>query len=224
MASSSIDVDRDDPELVDSSTSLTVDPERAKRVEGSSSGGGRPLSRRMTVATHLAGEETNRPQELAYGILREPPAPSFPHQMIVARVHAHLDRHVRRRNAGVVVLSPVDVILDREQHLVVQPDVVFVRAERLGICTDRIWGAPDLVVEVLSMGNARRDRTVKVGWYAKYGIPECWLVDTIARSIEVIDLTAPERTSRTFEGRALVRSNVLPRLRLKPADLYARYL
>ena len=182
------------------------------------------MSRRMTVATYLAGEETNRPQELAYGFLREPPAPTFHHQIIVVRVYDHLNRHVRRLKAGVVVVSPVDVILDRERHLVVQPDVVFVRAERLGICTDRIWGAPDLVVEVLSMGNARRDRTVKVGWYAKYGIPECWLVDTIARTIEVIDLAAPERTSRTFEGLALVRSNVLPRLRLRPADLFARYL
>ena len=174
----------------------------------------------MTVATYLAGEETNRPQELAYGVLREPAAPGFHHQIIVGRVYDRLSHHVRRRKAGVVVVSPVDVILDREKHLVVQPDVVFIRAERLGICTDRIWGAPDLVVEVLSMGNARRDRTVKVSWYAKYGVPECWLVDTIARTIDVIDLTAPERRSRTFEEQEFVRSSVLPRLRLRPADLF----
>jgi len=178
------------------------------------------MSRRMTVAAYLAGEETNRPQELAYGILREPAAPGFHHQIIVGRIFKRLDRHACRYAAGVVVQSPVDVILDRENHLVVQPDVVFVRSERLGICTDRIWGAPDLVVEVLSMGNARRDRTVKVEWYRRYGVPECWLVDTIARTVEVIDLTAPERRSRTFEQQQLVRSNVLPRLRLRPAGLF----
>jgi Uma2 family endonuclease len=180
----------------------------------------RPMYRKMTVATYLAGEETNRPQELAYGVLREPAAPSFQHQIIVGRIYDHLHRHVRRRKAGVVVVSPVDVILDREKHLVVQPDVVFIRAERLGICTDRIWGAPDLVVEVLSTGNLRHDRTVKVAWYAKYGVPECWLVDTIARTIDVIDLTAPQRKSRTFEPQELVRSNVLPHLRLRPASLF----
>ena len=178
------------------------------------------MTRRMTVAAYLAGEETNRPQELAYGILREPAAPGFHHQIIVGRIHIRLDRHVRRYGAGVVVESPVDVILDREEHLVVQPDVVFIRAQRLGICTDRIWGAPDLVVEVLSMGNSQRDRTVKVGWYQEYGVPECWLVDAIARTVEVIDLTAPERRSRTFEPQELVRSSVLPRLRLRPADLF----
>ena len=178
------------------------------------------MSRRMTVAAYLAGEETNRPQELAYGVLREPAAPSVHHQIIVGQVYDRLQRHVRRRKAGVVVLSPVDVILDREKHLVVQPDVLFIRAERLGICTDRIWGAPDLVVEVLSLGHSRRDRTVKVEWYRTYGVPECWLVDAIARTVEIIDLTAPERRSRTFEQQELVRSSVLPRLRLKPAALF----
>ena len=178
------------------------------------------MSRRMTVSAYLAGEETNRPQELAYGFLREPAAPTFQHQIVVGRVYDRLQRHARRCMAGVVVVSPVDVILDRERHLVVQPDVVFVRAERLGICTDRIWGAPDLVVEVLSLGNARRDRTVKVGWYAKYGVPECWLVDVIARTVEVVDLTAARWTSRTFKQRELVRSRVLPRLRLRPASLF----
>ena len=179
------------------------------------------MSRRMTVASYLAGEETNRPQELAYGFLREPAAPGFHHQIIVGRIYKRLDRHVCRCAAGVVVASPVDVILDRQNHLVVQPDLVFVRADRLGICTDRIWGAPDLVVEVLSMGNARRDRTVKVDWYRTYGVPECWLVDAIAGTVEVIDLTGPERRSRTFEGQERVQSSVLPRLRLRPADLFS---
>jgi Uma2 family endonuclease len=174
----------------------------------------------MTVVTYLAGEETNRRQELAYGVLREPAAPTFEHQIIVGRVFDSLDRHVRRRAAGVVVVSPVDVILDAENHLIVQPDVVFVRSEHRGICRDRIWGAPDLVVEVLSIGNSRHDRTVKLGWYRAYGVPECWLVDTIARSITVVDLTATPQRSSLFDGQTPVRSSVLPRLRLRPATLF----
>jgi len=178
------------------------------------------MSRRITLAAYLSGEETNRPQELAYGVLREPPAPSFHHQVIVGRIQHRLDRHVSRYAAGVVVASPVDVILDREKHLVVQPDVVFVRAERIDICQTRIWGPPDLVVEVLSLGNARHDRTVKVAWYQKYGVCECWLVDVIAKTVEVIDLAAPMRPSRTFRGRQTLRSAMLPRLRLRPSDVF----
>jgi Uma2 family endonuclease len=116
----------------------------------------------------------------------------------------------------------MDVILDRERHLVVQPDVLFVSTERLAICTDRVWGAPDLTVEVLSLGTHRHDRVVKANWYRKYGVRECWLVDLFARHIEVLDLRSQDGARRTFEGRELMRSSVLPRMRLKPSDLFER--
>jgi Uma2 family endonuclease len=179
------------------------------------------MYRRMTLAKYLAGPETMRPQELAYGILREPPAPNLEHQVVVGRLHVAWHLHVRRNRLGRVFVSPADVVLDRDRHLVVQPDVSFVVADRLDICTDRIWGAPDLVAEVLSFGNARRDRTVKVGWYRKYGVRECWLVDTIARLVDVIDLTNNGSESRRFEDRQMVRSTVLPRLRLRAGALFA---
>jgi len=178
------------------------------------------MSRRMTLDAYLAGEETNRPQELDYGLLREPAAPGFQHQLVVGRIYTRLDLHVRRQKAGLVVASPVDVILDAERALVVQPDVLFVSNARLGICTDRIWGAPDLVVEVLSMGNRQHDRTIKVGWFRQYGVRECWLVDPFAREVEVIDLTAVRPASRVWAAPQAVRSAVLPRVRLRPSDIF----
>ena len=175
---------------------------------------------RMTVPEYLAGAETNRPQELAYGVLREPPTPTFEHQMIVAAIFRRLDRHVQEYGLGRVVLSPMDVILDFERALVVQPDLLFVSNEREAICRDRVWGAPDLTVEVLSQGNHRHDRLVKAKWYREYGVREYWLVDLIARHVEVRDLASTDGVGRTFEGRTVVRSQVLPRLRLKVADIF----
>lgn len=185
-----------------------------------SSSEGSDVASRATVVDYLASEETNRLRELVYGMVREPAAPTFHHQLIVGRIHHRLDRHVRRHDAGVVVASPVDVILDRDRALIVQPDLVFVGKERLGICKDRIWGAPDLVVEVLSEGNLRHDRTVKLGWYRTYRVPECWLVDLIGRAVTVVDLVAEASTPRAYEGDETVRSRVLPRLRLKPSTLF----
>jgi Uma2 family endonuclease len=178
------------------------------------------MESRITLREYLAGEETMRPQELAYGILREPPAPGYGHQVVVGRVFELLNRHVRRFDAGRVVVSPVDVVLDRARALVVQPDIVFVSRERLGICDKRIWGAPDLVLEVLSPARRRHDRTVKVEWFRQYGVRECWLADPVSREVEVLDLTAAGDASRVFHHGQRVRSAVLPHLRLRVESVF----
>jgi len=177
------------------------------------------MSKWMGLDEYLAGEETARPRELAYGILREPPAPSFDHQVIVGRVYERLARHVRQRGAGLVVHSPVDVVLDAAQALVVQPDVAFIAAARREICRDRVWGGPDLVVEVLSTATRRHDRTTKLAWYREYGVRECWIVDPISRQIVVVPLT-PQADPRTFEEDHVIRSVVLPRLRFRVRTVF----
>jgi len=172
------------------------------------------------VPEYLAGDETNQPFELAYGVVREPAAPTWDHQVVVGRVCQRLERHVTRYGLGRVVQSPVDVVLDRDGALVVQPDVVFVATERLSICKAPIWGPPDLVVEVLSPGTARHDRTVKLSWFQRYGVRECWLVDPIGCEVEVVTLAEATRSSRVSAEDQLVRSSVLPRLRLRVGDLF----
>lgn len=176
--------------------------------------------RRLTLPEYLSGEETNRPFELAWGVVREPPAPTWRHQVVVGRVYQRLDRHVNRYELGRVAQSPIDVVLDRDRALVVQPDVVFVATERLSICKARVWGAPDLVVEVLSMGTMRHDRTVKLSWFQRYGVRECWLIDPIGCEVDVVTLTESTRSSCVSGEEQLVRSTVLPRLRLRVGDLF----
>jgi Uma2 family endonuclease len=175
---------------------------------------------RITADEYFHLPETNRPQELRFGVLREPPAPGFHHQIIVGALYSRLERHTRRRKLGQLVLSPVDVVLDMTHALVVQPDLVFISRARLGIATQRVWGAPDLVVEVLSKTNRRHDSTTKVGWYKTYGVRECWLVDPDNRMIDVLDLTPPEHTVRVFFERQRVRSLVFPHLRLRGIDVF----
>ena len=71
---------------------------------------------------------------------------------------------------------------------------------------------------------ARRDRTIKMGWYRTYGVQECWLVDPNARTIGVHDLTAPIGTAAaSYGGRDVMRSSVLTGLRLPLGDLFDLY-
>lgn len=84
------------------------------------------MSGQMTVREYFRQPETMRPMELVYGVVREPPAPNYGHQTIVTRLTVLLDEHVRAHGLGQVCVSPVDVVLDEERALVVQPDVVFI--------------------------------------------------------------------------------------------------
>ena len=174
---------------------------------------------KLSVTEYFTLPETSRPMELDHGVVREPPMPAWGHQLISARLTALLYEHVEQLGLG-QVSSPVDVVLDAETALVVQPDIVFVSTARLGIVRERVWGAPDLVVEIQSPRTAQRDRTVKLAWYRQYGVRECWLVDPAARTVEVIDL--PSTTpGRLFAGATPLRSYVLPHWPHSPDRIFA---
>jgi len=64
------------------------------------------------------------------------------------------------------------------------PDVMVV-CDRNKIKRNGIYGAPDLVVEVLSPGTARNDRGYKRSVYEKSGVREYWIADPSRKSIEV---------------------------------------
>ncbi|HEX9801065.1 MAG TPA: Uma2 family endonuclease [Thermoanaerobaculia bacterium] len=123
--------------------------------------------------------------ELLYGSLFVTPAPSLRHQDVVFRLARLLVDHADRVGDKAFV-SPVDVAL--ADHSVVQPDVVYVKAEHGEILRRRVEGTPDLVVEVLSPGTARRDLGEKLRLYAESGIAEYWLVDPEGRTFEFLVL------------------------------------
>jgi Uma2 family endonuclease len=166
-------------------------------------------------------EETNRICELAMGRVREPPAPFFSHQTVALKVARSIADYTEPRFLGRVAMAPVDVILDRERALVLQPDVLFVATSRLAIVRDQVWGPPDLVVEVLSPGTEHRDRTEKLGWYRQYGVRECWLVDVRQELVTVVDFTGALPVERAARGAEAIQSSVLPGLEVTAAVIFA---
>jgi Uma2 family endonuclease len=131
--------------------------------------------------------DDGRRYEILDGELIVTPSPSIPHQRAVLELGVALHRWWKAVGVAEVLVSPVDVILSWTR--VVIPDLVLVRRDRMHLVTHRaIEGAPDLVVEVLSPSTARRDRTRKLRLYRNVGIPEYWIVDPIAKTIEVLAL------------------------------------
>jgi Uma2 family endonuclease len=164
----------------------------------------------MTTADYLGGRETVARRELTGGILREPPSPFYGHQQSVVRGTVLLDAHVREQDIGVVCVAPMDVVLDAERALIVQPDVMVILKDRRQIIRQQIWGAPNLVVEVASATSRRYDITLKRRWYREYGVDEYWVIDPEAQSVRVIRYPGTRVRARVFRRDALVVSDVLP--------------
>jgi Uma2 family endonuclease len=141
---------------------------------------------RYEVNEYLEGEETVRPQELVWGYVRDAAAPAPLHQQAVLDFAIAWQTYVADRRLGVVLISATDCVFDRERGLVVQPDVLFVSAARAHIVTDRVWGAPDLVLEVLSPKPRIGTLDERMQWFAAYGVRECWLYHQFARELEVV--------------------------------------
>ena len=180
------------------------------------------MTKRVSVGDYLELPEQVRPQELVWGVVREPPAPKYGHQSVVGRVFFELETHVRACGLGVVCVAPLDVILDTRRGLVLQPDVLFVSRERTHLIRDQVWGPPDLVVEVVSRRTVIRDRTTKVSWYRRYGVRECWIVEPPSRTVIVINLAVRGRRGfRFFTGDDRVASAVLPGLDLPAAEYFS---
>jgi Uma2 family endonuclease len=165
----------------------------------------------MTTEEYCQTPETNRPSELIYGIPRVADSPLAPHQAAVFDLALALVQHVREKGLGEIWVSPLDVILDPARHLVVQPDLFFVSNGRSHIVTDRVRGAPDLVVEVLSPRPRIGTLGERLEWFAQYGVRECWLLHQGERRMEILAFQDGAVSGRgSFDRRTPLHSHVLP--------------
>jgi Uma2 family endonuclease len=85
-----------------------------------------PAPKLMTVDEYFRTPETLLPAELRFGVLHVAEAPAPRHQSAVANLFVALNAYVRARGIGRVWLSPLDVVLDEDGALIVQPDLMFI--------------------------------------------------------------------------------------------------
>jgi Uma2 family endonuclease len=171
----------------------------------------------LTTAEYLQTAESLRVQELIFGTLRVAESPSFRHQDLLFELAVLMRVFVGQHKLGIVCISPLDVILDPPRALIMQPDLFFISKARRDIITDRIWGAPDLVVEVMSPNPRIGKLEDRLSYFAHYGVRECWLIHQFSREIEVLALTNYGVQARqTFRGMERIRSAVLRDFALAP--------
>jgi Uma2 family endonuclease len=146
-----------------------------------------------TYADYLTWEFQERVELIRGRLFPMSPAPSTLHQQVSGAIHFEIYRYFLHQSCQ-VFFAPFDVRLPvslkkGQTTTVVQPDIcVICDAGKLD--EKGCFGAPDLVVEVLSPGNSKKEMREKYQAYEESGVLEYWLVYPVDREVRVYVLNA----------------------------------
>ena len=113
------------------------------------------------------------------------PAPNLDHSDIIFKLSFVIGGYLIEHKSGYVFTDNVDVHFS--DGTLFKPDLVVVLKSNEKILAGRkaIFGAPDMVVEVLSHSTRKKDLTIKKDTYEAQGVREYWIVDPRAKSVMV---------------------------------------
>ena len=175
-------------------------------------------TKKLTYLDYLDTPDDIR-YELIDGELVLMPSPNAIHQRILKKL-VWWFMQIEDAGLGTAWFAPFDVFLSETS--IFQPDLLFISNERAYITTDdNVQGSPDLVIEIISPSDPRRDTVRKRAIYERYRVGEFWLVDPYARNITVLTLGnhGYETAGIYGEGDTLT-SPTLPGFALNVSDLF----
>ncbi len=152
----------------------------------------RPAAMPATLYEQLCDLPEHVTGEIIGGLLHAQPRPSGRHGLAERALNVDLGGPYdfgRNGPGGWWVIPEPEVHFVRDTEVAV-PDLAGWRRERMPKVPDdhRFEVVPDWVCEILSPATARRDRIVKLPFYARHGVAYAWLVDPEARTFEAFEL------------------------------------
>ena len=145
-------------------------------------------ARKQATFADLEALPANVIGQIVLGVLHAHPRPAVPHALAASALGEELGPPFKRGRGG----PGGWLILDEpELHLaddVLVPDLAGWRRERMSEAprTDFLSVSPDWVCEVLSPSTGSLDRGDKLKVYAREAVTHVWLVDPLARTLEVL--------------------------------------
>jgi len=152
------------------------------------------FTKQYTYADYLTWHFDERVELIRGWISRMSPAPLVTHQRILIRLSYQIEGYLLNKICEIFV-APFDVRLTNKRKSVpyklitsvVQPDLCIIcdpkKLDKRGCI-----GAPDLVIEILSPGNSKKEMKEKFSLYEENGVREYWIVDPEHLMIQVFDL------------------------------------
>ncbi|MEP1085574.1 Uma2 family endonuclease [Algoriphagus sp.] len=142
-------------------------------------------------------------------------SPRMKHQKIVLRLGSELLNFLEKKSCEVFI-APFDVRLpvksrkNEEIFTVVQPDVCVV-CDRSKLDEAGCVGAPDLIVEVLSPGNNKKELRNKYEVYEESGVKEYWIIHPSEETMIIYSLiNGKYQPSRLFSHGDIISSACIP--------------
>jgi Uma2 family endonuclease len=162
--------------------------------------------------------EDGRRYEVIGGELLVSPSPAERHQRISDRLHRRIGDYVEDNDIGLTYAAAFDVYLT--EHDIVQPDILVVLKSNVSRLREvGMEGPPDLVIEIISPSSAGIDRIRKAATYATFGVPEYWIVDPEAETIQVQTLSGGRYRPMVSED-GLIRSVQVEGLVIEPVEVF----
>lgn len=119
------------------------------------------------------------------------PAPIDIHQVVLFDIAFNFKSFLNNQNRGEIRIAPYDVHFSKQNIL--QPDILFIKNENLDKIQDKgIFGAPDLIIEILSPSTSQLDWEEKKLIYERYGVQEYFLVEPNSKFVTSFFLTNGE--------------------------------
>ena len=149
------------------------------------------------------------------------PAPKPRHQSIVGEIYGQLRDYLKGKPCKAFI-APFDVRLNAtgQDDTVVQPDITVI-CDRSKIDDKGCSGAPDFVVEVLSLASSRHDRLIKFNLYQRAGVREYWIVDPETDTVAIHLLENGKYTTAAYGDTGTAPVSILPGCELNLQEIFA---
>ncbi|MCM1153774.1 MAG: Uma2 family endonuclease [Roseburia sp.] len=112
-------------------------------------------------------------------------SPGYRHQQILGKLYRIIADHIDKKGGPCEInLAPLAVYINNDEHNYVEPDL-FVVCDRDKMDRKGCHGAPDWIIEIVSPGNDKMDRKIKLFKYRAAGVREYWIVDPELETVSV---------------------------------------
>nr|WP_027003866.1 Uma2 family endonuclease [Hugenholtzia roseola] len=187
------------------------------------------LNGTYTYADYLTWRFEQSVELIKGKIFKMSPAPSVRHQRISSRLHTEIG-YFFKKHACDLFSAPFDVRLwdkkkslkaNKDIYTVVQPDICII-CDKSKLDERGCIGAPDLIIEILSPGNSKKEMRTKYALYEESGVKEYWVVFPSEHVLQQYVLNENEKyeLKSSFVEDEIFNAHIFPNLQIDLSEIF----